>query len=71
MVQVPGADILAVDLATGDRTTLSGFSTGAGPSLIDPRGMARNGDGLFVTDLGFRAITAVDPRLGQRTIVAR
>ena len=61
--------IFTVDLATGDRTILSGFSTGLGP--IQPEGIARSGDRVYVTDHDLGAIVAVDPRTGQRTIVAR
>ena len=65
---VSRGSIMAVDLATGDRTILAGLPTVLEP--IEPRGIARSGDRVFVTDPSF-GILALDPLTGQRTIVAR
>jgi hypothetical protein len=65
-----GGTLFAVDLATGDRTILSDGTTGAGPHM-GFEGIARSGDGILVTAPNFRAVLAVDPRFGQRVIVAR
>jgi hypothetical protein len=60
VVARPG--IFAVDPATGDRTILTSYS---------PEGIAGSGDRVFVTDHDLGAIVALDPRTGQRVIVAR
>ena len=65
---VSRGSIMAVDLATGDRTIVAGLSTGLEP--VQPRGIARSGDRVYVTDPSL-GILALDPRTGQRTIVAR
>jgi len=60
--------LFAVDLATGDRTILPDSSTGLAIYLDR---LATSGDRLYATNYLLGAIVALDPRTGQRVIVAR
>jgi hypothetical protein len=66
------AVVIAVDLATGDRSALSGFGAGAGPVFGNPRDIdidAANNRAL-VADSTLDAIVAVDLTSGDRTILS-
>lgn len=53
-------------LSTGNRTAIADGT----PTYVNPRGLAKDGTGrLFVSDLGLRAIVAVDAA-GVRTVIA-
>ena len=69
------AALMAVDLATGNRSILSSNETagaGAGPPLITPVGVAlgANPGEAFVADRGMGAIVRVDLATGDRTVVS-
>jgi DNA-binding beta-propeller fold protein YncE len=68
--RIPTHSIIAVDLATGDRTVLMDHSTGTGP-LWGIERMERTRDGLLLTDRGLQAVLALEFQFGQRTILAR
>ena len=67
---IDGASIIAVDLATGDRTLLTDYSTGTGP-VTGYRRVERTRDGLVLTDWYLGAVLALELQFGQRTILAR
>ncbi len=59
--------IVAIDLATGDRTLLSGDGTGAGPCLCRPRGLAIAGARALVFDTSFeKRGLAIDLSTGKK-----
>jgi DNA-binding beta-propeller fold protein YncE len=64
--------IMAVDLATGDRTVLSGNGVGAGMEFADPLDLVLDpgGDLAYVLDEGHGALLSVDLSTGARTLVA-
>lgn len=64
--------LLAVDLATGERTVLSSDDVGSGPRLDNPIALAVDADGgrILVLDEGLPALLAVDPATGDRTVIA-
>ena len=62
--------VIAVDLATGDRTVLSDAVTGVGPTLVSPLGIAVAGDVALVTENFHAAVIAVDLASGNRTILS-
>ena len=60
-----------VDAATGDRTIIANPTTGTGPVLGFPTGIAvEPGGDAVVTDLVLDAVVRVDPATGNRTSVA-
>jgi len=65
--------LLAVDLATGDRTIVSDVSKGSGPAFINLTGVTLDAANkrALVTDskFGLLALVAVDLTTGNRTIV--
>lgn len=65
--------LVAVDLATGDRTTLSNSSNGVGPAFTFPDTVALdlggNRNRALVVDVGSDAVFAVDLNSGDRTLV--
>jgi hypothetical protein len=73
-------NLLRVDLASGDRTVLSGCADaacsatiGAGPAFFAPRFVSIGPSGLLVADRsnpGFYAIVRVDPATGDRSVVS-
>lgn len=63
--------LLAIDLASGDRTVLSGAGVGTGPALVGPYGVLRDtADHAIVMDGGSATILGVDLTTGDRTVVA-
>ena len=63
--------VVRVDPGTGDRSLVSGRTTGGGPSLEWPLGIAiESSGGLVVTDPIRRAVVRVDPVAGTRAIVS-
>jgi hypothetical protein len=68
--EIGEAMLWAVDLATGERTLVSGADAGAGPALFEPRSMVMDTDGDRVLVSQADAVLAVDPTTGDRTIVA-
>lgn len=66
--------IIAIDLATGDRTSVSSPSAiGSGPWFDNIRGleMPASGDFIYVGDHGHSGVFAVDTRTGDRVIISR
>lgn len=65
------AGILKVDSSTGDRTIVSGFGVGSGPSFSTPFDMAVTPEGdILVTDVLGDSIYRVDPTSGDRTRIS-
>jgi DNA-binding beta-propeller fold protein YncE len=64
------ASLLAIDPATGDRTTVSGPVTGAGVPFSLPRGVAISGTRLLVPDPVLDGLFAVDRATGERALVS-
>ncbi len=62
--------VLAVDLASRDRTVLSDEDTGAGPEIEEPVAVAVDGDRALVLDRGAFALLAVDLASGDRSVVS-
>jgi DNA-binding beta-propeller fold protein YncE len=64
--------IISIDLASGDRTILSGDATGTGPSFDLPAGIALNaaGNQLLVVDRDLSALVEVNVATGDRTIIS-
>ena len=63
--------IIAVDIKTGLRTTISGDEQGAGDSFVNPVNLEWGKDHqLLVTDNGADTIFVIDPVSGNRTAVA-
>ncbi len=62
------ASLIAVDLASGNRTIVSDATRGAGPALVRPRAKAvtPNGATALVWDLGTESLVAVDIASGDR-----
>jgi len=69
--------LMAVDLASGDRSVLSSPSVGSGPSLGFPVGLVRDGERLLtlasveLSGLFELAVVALDPLSGDRSLVTR
>jgi DNA-binding beta-propeller fold protein YncE len=63
--------LFAVDVATGNRSILSGDSFGSGPDFVAPLGVAVDSvnDRVLVLDGGTLAMIAVDPVTGDRSYV--
>jgi hypothetical protein len=63
-----GAAQIVIDLASGDRTLLSGGGAGAGPDLAAPFGVAAEalGDRAILVDAATKALVAVDLATGDR-----
>lgn len=66
------ASLLAVDLASGDRSVISDANTGAGPMFISPRSLAidMTNHRALVTDRSLGALLTVDLESGTRSIIA-
>jgi sugar lactone lactonase YvrE len=65
------AGVLRVDPVSGDRTVVSGPTTGRGPLFIAPLALAIEATGqLVVVDSVLGAVLRVDPVMGDRTIVS-
>lgn len=64
--------LVDVDLATGDRTLVSGYGLGAGPDLLDVRSIAWDeaNDRVLVLDNEAGALLSVDLSTGDRTLVS-
>lgn len=64
--------IVAVDLASGDRTTISGVGTGTGTNFSSPRGVVLDSanNRAIVTDWQLDAVIAADLATGDRTIIS-
>lgn len=62
--------LVAVDLATGDRTTLSGWGVGSGPFLNDLRTVARADEPTRVIVSSFDRFYLVDLTNGDRQVIA-
>jgi len=72
---IPGNDkVVAVNLVTGDRTTLSGNGTGSGPVMTQPIEIVldRAGDTAYVLDRPANdgAVYSVDIATGDRTVIS-
>jgi hypothetical protein len=69
---VAGIGLIAIDLATGDRETISDADVGTGTVLVDPRELAfdETGSRCLVWDAGRGAVIAVGVRSGDRTLVS-
>lgn len=65
--------IFAVDLATGDRTEISGDSTGTGPSFAWPQAMVLNAakDKLYVALASTGSVISVDLATGNRELISK
>ena len=66
--------LIAIDLATGDRTVVSQRGVaGRGPALSNPWSvvMAPNREFVYVGDRGLLAMVAVDLVTGDRVILSR
>jgi hypothetical protein len=63
--------LLAVDVATGNRSVLSGDAVGSGPAFVAPLGVAVDAvnDRVLVLDGGTFSMIAVDPVTGDRSYV--
>jgi len=78
LVTATQRSIFRVELASGDRTILSGCSDiecssviGGGPEFISPRGIAVESSGdILVNDRALRSVLRVDPTSGDRTVVS-
>lgn len=64
-----GAGITGVDLATGDRTLLSGTGRGTGPSVYSPDALVVEPSGNILAGVE-AAILRIDPATGDRTVVS-
>lgn len=63
--------IISVDAETGERSLVSGGSTGAGPAFTTPHGLALGpGDTLLVADTDADAVLSVDLSSGDREELA-
>ncbi len=64
--------VLAVDLATGNRTVISDANTGSGTALGDPQDIVLDtaNNRALVVDLGLKAVLAVDLATGNRTVIS-
>lgn len=65
--------IVRVDLTTGDRTTVSSATIGAGPALVVPSDIVldeRDPAQVLVVDSSLDALLAVDLATGDRTVLA-
>lgn len=72
---IPGNDkVVAVDLVTGDRTTLSGSGTGSGPVMTQPIEVVLDeaGETAYVLDRPTNdgAVYSVDVATGDRTVIS-
>ena len=69
-MEQPG--LVAVDLATGNRTMLSNAVTGTGPEIFHPQSVVVDaaGNRALLHDLGGGALLAVDLATGNRTLIA-
>lgn len=67
---VPRPRVLAVDLASQDRTVLSDENAGTGPEFGEPVAVAVDGDRALVLDRGAFALLAVDLASGDRSVVS-
>jgi DNA-binding beta-propeller fold protein YncE len=67
----PMPAVFSVDALTGDRTILSGYSVGYGPSFAAPLGVAVDASTgrALVLDSGLLAMVAVDTATGDRTVL--
>ncbi len=66
----PGG-IFKVDPSTGDRTIVSGFGVGSGPSFSDPFAVAITpGGDILVSDVLGDSIFRIDPNTGDRTRIS-
>jgi len=70
--QTPTPRVLAVSLATGDRTILTGGGVGTGPALAGVAGVRVDAasNTAWLLDPGLRALVRVDGATGARTIVS-
>lgn len=68
----PASSLFAVDLATGDRSEVSGPHRGSGPDLLCPEGLRVTADGLFayVIDGCAEAVLRIDLVSGDREVVS-
>jgi len=63
--------VVRVDLSTGNRTILSDATTGSGPGLEEPMGIAVQSNGfLAVVDFALDAVVEIDPDTGNRRILS-
>lgn len=66
----PGS-IFRVDPVSGDRMIVSDDTTGSGPGLSEPRGLAVEADGsLVMTDIYHYGVIRVDPVTGDQMVVS-
>lgn len=67
-----GQAIVAIDIATGERTVVSDDSTGSGPALVDIDQLAVKPDGteVLAVDTFEAALVAIDLATGDRRIVS-
>jgi len=65
-------ELLAVDLASGDRNVLSGAGAGSGPALLSPQGFTVDAPNsrVLLVDGGLDAVVAIDLATGDRTILS-
>ena len=63
--------VTSVDLASGDRSLLSGDEAGFGPRLLGPTGLAArvDGDGLYLVT-GEGAALLLEPTTGDRVVLS-
>jgi DNA-binding beta-propeller fold protein YncE len=64
------AAVLAVDPATGDRTTVSSPAVGVGTPMSLPRGIAISGARLLVPDPVLDGLFSIDRATGERALVS-
>jgi hypothetical protein len=71
-VVIAGNGLVAIDLATGERTVVSDANVGTGTVLADPHALAfdAGGDRCQVWDAGRAAVIAVDVLTGDRALLA-
>ncbi len=67
---IPGG-IFKVDPSTGDRTIVTGFGAGSGPSIVNPVGIVIEESGnILASDLAGDSIFRIDPSTGNRTLIS-
>ncbi len=67
VVAAAGDGLVAIDLATGDRTSLP---SGTGTSVVHPAGLAVDGDRAFAIEDDTRAVIGFDLVTGDRVVVS-
>ena len=64
---------MAIDLATGDRTVISGSGVGTGPVFISPYyvDLDLDNDRAFVYDIAVTGVILIDLTTGNRVVMSK